>query len=90
MDYDYFGCQKTGTDVPPDFPLHQITAPISVHYSSTDANGNAKDVEKLIPKLNGSRDLFVQKYDTTPFNHVDFIWGINAADIFYTKILDFA
>lgn len=48
-----------------------------------------KDVEKLIPKLCGSRDLFVQKLDTPPFNHIDFVWGMHAAEKVYTRILDF-
>lgn len=88
-DYDYFGLQKTGTTVPSDFPLHQITVPISVHYSATDHLTDPTDVERLIPKLCGSRDLFVQKLNTSAFNHIDFVWGIHAAEVVYTKILNF-
>lgn len=71
--------KKTGSKVLSDFPLYQITVPISLRYSTADLMVVPKDVEKLIPKLCGSRDLFVQKMDTPPFNHIDFVWGMHAA-----------
>lgn len=89
MDYGYFGRQKKGSKVPCNFPLHKITASILLQYSTTDILSDAKDVEKLIPKLSGAKDLSVQKIHETPFNHIDFLWGIHASEIVYSKILNF-
>lgn len=79
----------TGLEIPPDFPLHRITAPISLHYSPVDSFTNPKDIERLIPQLNGTKYLYVQTVDEIKFNHVDWIWGIRANELVYSVILDF-
>lgn len=79
----------TGLEIPPDFPLHRITAPISLHYSPVDSFTNPKDIERLIPQLNGTQDLYVQTVNEIKFNHVDWIWGIFANELVYSVILDF-
>lgn len=86
--YGHFGPYLKGTDIPHDFPLHLITAPLSIHYSTSDTLADPDDVERLLPKLTGSIDLFTQKI-TELFNHVDFAWGIHANKIVYKRILDF-
>lgn len=89
MDYGYFGKYKEGTEVPPDYPLSQITAPISIHYSDKDKFSVDKDVQRLIPKL---RSLAFAQYLNKPdnaYNHLDFIYGIHAKEEIYMKILDF-
>lgn len=79
----------TSLEVSPDFPLHKITAPISLHYSIFDPFTNEKDVKKLISKLNGTEDLYVQTVDQIKFDHQDFVWGTRAAELVYSEILKF-
>lgn len=79
----------TSLEVSPDFPLHKITAPISLHYSTFDPFTNEKDVKKLISKLNGTEDLYVQTVDQIKFDHQDFVWGIHANELVYSEILKF-
>lgn len=89
IDHAYFGRRQKGLSVPPDFQLHQISAPMSLHYSPVDTFTNPKDVNRLISKLNGSRDLYIQTVDQKPFNHLDFVWGIHANDLVYSEVLKF-
>lgn len=66
----YFGNQTTGLQVyiPLNYPLCQITAPLSIHYSVSDAVVVPKDVEITLSKLTGSKHLHVQKISGT-FGH---------------------
>lgn len=88
MLHNYFGCRLTASNsVPKNFTLNQITVPISMHYSKNDRLADITDVNRLIPMLNGTKDLYLQQIDD--FNHADFIISVNAIKILYPKILCF-
>lgn len=61
--------------------------PVSLHYGTNDALADITDVNRLIPMLNGTKDLYLQEIDG--FNHVDFISAANIFEIVYSKILYF-
>lgn len=86
---DYFGPRMTGQEVPSDFPLSKITAPIIMYYSPGDTFTSPKDVEKLLTKLTNVKDLEVHTVNHTEFNHIDFTWGIYTADKIYSQILKY-
>lgn len=82
---DFFGTYKTGMESNHrSFDLSKITAPISIHYSTSDRLADATDVELLIPKLKNV--IYVQRINEL-FNHADFCWGMNSASLIYSKIL---
>lgn len=87
----FFGpkMKSNDTEIPSDYPLHQITAPVSLHFSTVDTMANSTDVKKLITKLTGSNNLHIQEINTGKFNHLDFMWGKNAAQIVYADIIKF-
>lgn len=91
IQHGYFGrrMQKSSDPVPNDFSLEKITAPISLHYSPVDSFTDPIDINRLISKLTSASDLHVQVIDGTAFNHADFIWGIKAAEIVYSDIIQF-
>lgn len=68
-----------------DFPLFRITAPISLHYSSSDRLISVQDIEKLTSKMKNV--VYVQYINHTKFNHLDFIWDTRVLSIVYSKIL---
>lgn len=74
--------------ITPDFELWRITAPIQVLHSSTDRFATPKDVNLLLDKLNNSLKS-VHFINEPEFNHADFLWGIDAAELVYSKVLDF-
>lgn len=69
----------TGSEKPSDFDFSQITAPLSIHYATTDPFGDPIDVERLLPKLKSV--VFVQRINLRIFSHIDFIWGME--DFFF-------
>lgn len=87
IQYGYFGKYKIGTEIPPDFQLERITTPISLHYSTADKIVSSIDIKRLIFHLNSVK--YVQVIDEIEFNHIDFLWGIDAATLIYSKILMF-
>lgn len=87
--HGYFGERMKGLEVPHDYPLHKITVPMSLHYSIVDTFTHPKDVGRLISQLNGTSDLHIQSINHTNFNHLDFVWGIQASDLIYPQILNF-
>lgn len=86
LQHKYFGpmMRKFLSKPPIDFPIGKITAPISIHYSPTDPHTNPTVIDKLTTKLTNVID--VQEITDVVFNHVDFIWGIHAHEIVYTRI----
>lgn len=66
----YFGNRTTESEaeIPSNYPLHRITAPISIHYAVSDGLAAPEDVEKTLSKLTGTKDLHVQRIGGK-FNH---------------------
>lgn len=88
ISYNYFGRKlQSSNSVPVNFRVDRITVPISLHYSKNDAVANLKDVYRLIPMLTETKCLYKQMIND--FNHLDFIHGVNAANIVYSQILAF-
>ena len=48
-----------------------------------------KDVAKLLPLLNSTGKLFYHKA-INYYNHLDFIWGMDAATVVYDNIIALA
>lgn len=86
--YGFFGKFKNDSEIPDDFELSRIKIPISLHYSTADALTRPPDIKRLISKLNTS-EVFVQAINGIQFNHFDFVWGMNAASMVYSEVLNF-
>lgn len=89
LNLGFFGRFMTGNKIPANFPLQRITAPISLHYSTVDTFTNPIDMKRLISALNSTSDLNVQKLDGIQFDHMDFVWGRDTADLVYSQVLKF-
>lgn len=72
---------------PVNFRVDRITVPTYLHYSKNDRFADITDVNRLIPMLNGTKALKLQK--VKGFNHVDFVLSVNAHKIIYPKIINF-
>lgn len=88
IQYGYFGKYMVGSEIPSDFDLSKITTPISLHFSPTDKLVSPFDIQMLIPKLSNSH-VYVHNINDKEFNHVDYLWGIDAASLIYSKIIQF-
>lgn len=71
-------------NTPPLYDLTKIKTPISLYWGGEDYLADPDDVEELTPKL---RNLVNNVYFDT-YNHMDFVWGLRAANEIYLPIRD--
>ncbi|KAB0799644.1 hypothetical protein PPYR_07524 [Photinus pyralis] len=85
-DYGFFrNIAKYGSISPPKYKLKKVTAPVYLHYSRNDWISNEKDVIKLSRELGNVKGKFLILDDR--FNHVDFVYGIDAYQLLYLRVL---
>ncbi|XP_032677313.1 lipase 3-like [Odontomachus brunneus] len=72
--------------VPPEYPVHKITAPIVLYVGLNDWLGHPKDVEILKKKLPN----LVEEYTVTlkKLNHFDFLFGLHIRDLVYEHVIE--
>lgn len=73
------------TTEPPSYELSRISVPIAIFYSDNDWLASTLDVQKLLTELKSVR--FVYKVPFKKFNHLDYLWGIDARKLVYEKLL---
>lgn len=80
---NYFKYKRSS---PPDYDLKKVRIPIAVYYAESDPfiNGHSTipEMTKKLPNLVKTY-LVPHKY----FNHIDFVWGINATNLVHREIL---
>ncbi|XP_052028492.1 gastric triacylglycerol lipase isoform X3 [Apodemus sylvaticus] len=68
---------------PPDYNVSAMTVPIAVWNGGNDILADPQDVAMLLPKL---PNLLYHK-EILPYNHLDFIWAMDAPQEVYNEIL---
>lgn len=69
--------------VPPLYYPENMTTPTVIFSGGMDWLADPKDVKKLLPRIpNLVSNTFIAEYD-----HLDFIWGLSAADKVYKPII---
>ena len=72
----------------PTPPMYEITAfqvPVALFYGGHDALADPKDVEIILSQLPEQLITYTQLYPA--YDHIDFIWGLDAHVILYPKVL---
>lgn len=70
---------------PPEYNLSKIRVPIALHYADNDWLSSVTDVERLYQGLPSKLGKF--RVNFPKFNHLDFLWGIDAPKLVYKTIL---
>ncbi|VDD74551.1 unnamed protein product [Mesocestoides corti] len=80
--------EKYNQTAPPLFHLDNFDIPTSVYYGGRDWLAAPQDVERILlelPKVPGRvRSVYLPDY-----NHLDFVWGLDAAKLVYSDIVEF-
>lgn len=75
-----------GKPTPPSYNLSKITAPVALHFGNNDLLSVEEDVDILFDELPNAIGKFKVPLDA--FNHLDFIWGIDANTLLYKFIME--
>lgn len=75
-----------GTRRPPVYDLSKVTAPVFLHYSSSDPLAHVWDVDRLWRELGRPIGKFL--IPLSSFSHLDFLWGIDAKELVYNRLLN--
>ncbi|XP_020807224.1 lipase 3 isoform X1 [Drosophila serrata] len=75
-----------GTIEPPTYRLENVKAKVALYYGQNDWLSPPEDVDMLNSRL----PKVVTKYlvDDKDFNHLDFIWGIDARTLLWDRMLE--
>ncbi|KAF7405865.1 hypothetical protein HZH68_005234 [Vespula germanica] len=70
---------------PPDYNISKISVPIAIYYAENDWLVDVVDVFQLSMELKNVVDMYKIPYKN--FNHLDFMWAIEAPKLVYSRIL---
>ena len=78
---------RYGSTTPPSYDLSKVTAPVFLHYSTGDPLADVADVDTLFEEL-GSKTLSRFLVPWSSFSHIDYMYGINAKELVYDKVIE--
>uniref|UniRef100_A0A8C3X7T4 Partial AB-hydrolase lipase domain-containing protein n=1 Tax=Cyanoderma ruficeps TaxID=181631 RepID=A0A8C3X7T4_9PASS len=85
--FDY-GCkenvEKYNQTAPPVYKIEEIKIPIAVWSGGQDKFADPKDMAKLLPRIT---NLIYHEHFPI-WGHLDFIWGLDATEKMYLKIIE--
>ncbi|CAH0401476.1 unnamed protein product [Chilo suppressalis] len=76
--------RRYGTAKPPDYPLRDISCPVSLVYSDEDWLSHPIDVDRLYNELGNVIDIYNVPFH--PFNHLDFILAKDFNTLIYERL----
>ncbi|KAK0418648.1 hypothetical protein QR680_013687 [Steinernema hermaphroditum] len=80
-------CKKYGSFAPPEYDISKITTDTYLFWSDKDWLANSKDISNsFLKKL--SPEVLKGSYRLNDFNHLDFVWGMRAAEEVYKPIIE--
>ena len=73
----------------PSYNVTDMKVSMALFTGGRDLLANPIDVARLLPMLNSTRKLFYHK-NIEHYDHLDFIWGMDAATVVYSDIIALA
>lgn len=88
FDYgSYRNIEVYGSETPYEYDLSKITLPISLFWSKNDLLSSEEDVKMLYDTLDTRKEMYM--VPDPEFNHLDYIWAVNAPRLLNNKILEY-
>lgn len=69
---------------PPDYNLNNLRVPVAIYYAKDDWLASVKDVHRLLDLLPNLVMSYLVPHKA--FNHIDFMWGIDAPKLVYEAL----
>uniref|UniRef100_A0A8C5X1Q3 Lipase n=1 Tax=Malurus cyaneus samueli TaxID=2593467 RepID=A0A8C5X1Q3_9PASS len=85
--YDYGpkeNMKKYNQTAPPEYKIEEIKIPTAVWSGGQDTFADPKDTAKLLPRITN----LIYHEDFPAWGHLDFIWGLDATEKMYMKIIE--
>ncbi|NXF03764.1 LIPN Lipase, partial [Smithornis capensis] len=85
--YDYGAkenMKKYNQTAPPVYKIEEITIPTAVWSAGQDTFGDPKDTARLLPQITN----LIYHEHFPAWGHLDFIWGLDATEKMYMKIIE--
>ncbi|KAJ8734244.1 hypothetical protein PYW07_014795 [Mythimna separata] len=79
--------ERYGTRKPPLYNVSRVSSPVVLISGENDALSSLKDVDILVSKLPNLLENYV--VPRPYWSHHNHIWGSNAPELVYTKVLDY-
>ncbi|XP_023025870.2 lipase 3-like [Leptinotarsa decemlineata] len=79
--------EKYGAETPPQYDLSKITTPVYLFHGANDYLAAKADIDTLHEKFSSGVATKVLMEDSM-WAHMDFVFGINASEVVYSKITD--
>ena len=73
---------------PPMYDVTKLSVPTYLFTGNKDFLADPKDVSRLISNLKPNLGDKLQRVNIPSYEHLDFIWGINANKLIYDVILE--
>ncbi|XP_068738414.1 lysosomal acid lipase/cholesteryl ester hydrolase-like [Montipora capricornis] len=85
-DYGFFGNKRNyGQRKTPLYNLQSMTLPVVVYSGENDWLADPKDVQYLLSQLPN----VIHSVEIPKWNHLDFIYGLDAAPVVYNEIIEY-
>ena len=79
--------KRYGTAAPPTYDLENISVPTALFFAQNDWLAGFQDVKKLYMNLPKISQMGIFKVPFDSFNHVDFLWGLQAPELVYDQLI---
>merc|ERR550519_983953 len=90
--YDWGSKQKNeqhhGTETPPVYDLKDVTTPLAIHWGDNDWLAAPSDLIRVIMDIPNILPGMNHEIQLPSWNHLDFLWAIDADKYVYSKLLD--
>merc|ERR1711892_309914 len=80
-----------GKEGVPTYHLYDVESPVAIYYGDNDLLADISDVDKTIselPFIVSSPDIMIHEVDYPNWNHVDFVWGMDAKTFVYQDLMN--
>lgn len=85
--FDYgeaINMEKYGQETPPEYDLSTFNVSTFLYHGGNDWLAVVTDVNKLVSHI---QQTVIKRYLLPSYNHLDFVWALDAADLVYPTVL---